>query len=374
LFLLRAASLVALGTSVALLLDYVRPDPSFCSLGSGCSAVRSSGLGYIPLGFGTLPVPMLGVLAFALLFAATHLRPLATRARVALPLSYAVALGALVFIALQVLIGHFCSLCMTVDVSALLVGLSGHMLRGAGFSEAEADSRSRLSLPFRSWVLLLSIVVGAPLFFPLLVRTSNVPGVIRGMYDDDSITVLEFFDFQCPHCQHLSPRLAELVAEESGFSLKYGYTPLPAHPESRVAARLSICAGEQGKEKEVVSRFFEKLDFSEAALSQMAREIVPDDEKFSACLASGRPDARIESDTKNIKAAGFEGLPTTYVGGIRILGSREDIEYRDAFRRVREGRDTTGLKPWVYWVGVLLLVAATLLMARGRENAGDALS
>lgn len=367
-FLLRTACLVALGTSVALLVDYVRPDPSFCSLGSGCSAVRSSGFGYIPLGFGELPVPMLGVLAFGLLFAATHIRDVTTRSRVVPALSYAVALGALVFIALQILIGHFCSLCMTVDVSALVAGLSGHMLRGARFSEAEKSAGSRLALPLRSWILLVLVAALAPLFYPLLVRTSEVPGVIRGMYEPGQITVLEFFDFQCPHCQHLSPRLAELVAEEPGFSLKYGYTPLPAQPESRVAARMAICAGEQGKEKEVVSRFFEKLEFSEAALSQMAREIVPDDEKFSACLASNRPDARIEADTASIKEAGFLGLPTTYVGGIRILGSQEDLQYRDAFRRVREGSDTTGLRPSVYFAGVLLLIVAIFLMAREREG------
>lgn len=339
-------------------------------MGSGCGAVRRSGLGYIPLGFGVLPVPMLGVLAFAFLFFATHIRSLATRARVAGPLAYVVALGAAVFILLQVLIGHFCSLCMIVDSSALLIGLSGFMLRGAGFQNSEADAQAARALPFRSWILLLLVAVGAPLLFPLLVRTSNVPGVIRGMYERDRITVLEFFDFQCPHCQHLSPRLARLVSEEGGLSLKYGYTPLPAHPESRLAARMAICAGEQGKEKEVVHRFFEKLDFTEAALSKMALEIVPDEKKFSACLASKRPDARIESDTQNLKAAGFEGLPTTYVGGIRILGSQEDIEYRDAFRRVRSGSDTKGLNPWVYLVGVLLLLVAIVLMARERESAG----
>jgi predicted DsbA family dithiol-disulfide isomerase len=224
-------------------------------------------------------------------------------------------------------------------------------------------------LRFRSWILLAVVAVGAPLFFPLLVRTSEVPGVIRGMYEPDQITVLEFFDFQCPHCQHLSPRLGELVAEEGGFTLKYGYTPLPAHPESRGAARRAICAAEQGKEKELVHRFFEVLDFSEAAVSKMTIEIVPDQERFLGCLASDRPDRRIESDTQNLKAAGFEGLPTTYVGGIRILGAEDDAVYQDAFRRVREGKDTSGLNPRIYWGGILLLLVAIVLMGRGRDGA-----
>lgn len=351
---------------------------------------------------------MLGVLAFSLLFASTHIRSLATRARVVIPLSYAIAVGAAGFIVLQAYIGHFCTLCMIVDVSALVIGLCCIMLRGAGFEMAvreevvqnashgallsegqrvkgvwrddsqvyaapnpvvRPDSRAALPLQFRSWILLLLVAVGAPLFFPLLVRTSNVPGVIRGMYEADRITVVEFFDFQCPHCQELSPRLAQLVAQESGFELKYGYTPLPANPQSRVAARMAICASEQGKEKEVVLRFFEALDFSEAALSKMAHDVVPDDGKFASCLATERPDMRIESDTQSLKAAGFEGLPTTYVGGIRILGSRGDMEYRDAFRRVRAGSDTSGLNPWVYFAGVLLLIVAIVLMGREPDSA-----
>lgn len=348
---------------------------------------------------------MLGVLSFGLLFVSTHIRSLGTRARVVIPLSYVIAAGAAVFIFLQVYIGHFCSLCMTVDVTALLIGLCGFMLRGAGFESAAREEGfhsvgrgSLLSegqrikgvwredsqvysapnpvarpsvgavfvLPVRSWILLLLVSLGAPLLFPLFVRTSEVPGVIRGMYERDHITVLEFFDFQCPHCQQLSPRLAQLVAQESGFQLKYGYTPLPANPSARVAATMAICAAEQGKEKEVVLRFFEVLEFSEAALTKMAREIVPDDAKFAACLASERPTQRIASDTHNLKSAGFEGLPTTYVGGIRILGSQEDSQYRDAFARVRAGSDTSGLNPWVYFAGVLLLVVAIVLM--GRES------
>ena len=309
---------------------------------------------------------MLGVLAFSLLFASTHIRSSVTRARVTGPISYAVFVGAALLIALQVALGHFCSLCMIVDTSALAIGLSAFCLRGRGWEKSAEELGASRSLPLRSWILLLLVAVGAPLFFPLLVRTSDVPGVIRGMYESDKITVLEFFDFKCPHCQHLSPRLADLVAEESGFHLKYGYTPLPASPESRVAARMAICAAEQGKEKEVVLRFFQVLDFSEAALLKNALEIVPDHKKFAACLQSQRPDTRIETDTQNLKAAGFEGLPTTYVGGIRILGSEEDMAYRDAFRRVRAGQDTSGLNPWVYFAGVLLLTVAIVLM--GRES------
>lgn len=355
---------------------------------------------------------MLGVLAFGLLFTSTFLRSPSTRSRVATPLGLSIAIGGAGLILMQAYIGHFCSLCMAVDTCALLIGAGTLMLRRGGWEKATIEEESSQGLsdplglmsegqrvkgvwrddsqiydapnplirpspspPFklqlRSWVLLAAVVVGAPVFYPLVVRTSEVPAVIRGMYASDRFTVLEFFDFQCPHCQHLSPRLARLVAEEPGFVLKYGYTPLPGHPGSRQAARIAICAGEQGKEKEVVRRFFEVLDFSPEATLEMAEQIVPDAPKLAACLDSKRPDERIASDTDNLKRAGFVGLPTTYVGGIRILGADEDLVYRDAMRRVREGSDTKGLNPKIYWVGVLLLLVAIVLMGRPTSEASS---
>ncbi len=389
---------------MALLLDYLRPDPSFCGLDSGCGAVRGSGFGYIPLGFGVLPVPMLGVLAFALLFGSTFIASIETRARVASPLGYTVAAGAGAFIALQAVLGQFCSLCMIVDTSALIIGLATFFLRGSGWEDAAEEEellapafggvqvsesqrikrvwrddsqvydapnplvRPALAPPFvlqlRAWVLLCCLCVGAPVLFPLLVRTSEVPSVITGMYEPGKITFVEFFDFQCPHCQHLSPRLAALVAQEEDVVIRYGYTPLPAHPESKEAARISICAAEQGKEKEVVHKFFETLDFFDGAPLKIAKQIVPDPQRLEECLASERPDERIQSDTQNLKRAGFLGLPTTYVGGIRILGADDDLKYLDALRRVRQGSDSKGLHPWVFWAAVLLVLVAVVLMGR----------
>src|SRR5689334_4080247 len=41
----RLAVLVALGVSTALLIDYLRPMPAFCDMGSGCEQIRASGRG-----------------------------------------------------------------------------------------------------------------------------------------------------------------------------------------------------------------------------------------------------------------------------------------------------------------------------------------
>src|SRR5690606_39102490 len=165
------------------------------------------------------------------------------------------AISALGLIVLQAAVGHFCSLCLTVDACGILAGICAYRLRGLGWEDALKEEESRsvvqdtLELssegqrvkgvwredsqvyaapnplvqrepkePFRlkksAWVALCLLALIAPAAYPKLVHQSEVPGVIRALYSRDHVTVLEFFDFQCPHCQDLSPRLKALVDEE----------------------------------------------------------------------------------------------------------------------------------------------------------------
>jgi len=57
---LRLALLLAIGMSVALLIDYLRPLPAFCDIGSGCDQVRRSTYSH-PLG---IPLPVFGIAGF----------------------------------------------------------------------------------------------------------------------------------------------------------------------------------------------------------------------------------------------------------------------------------------------------------------------
>lgn len=400
------ASLVALGTSVALLLDYVSPEPSFCGIDSGCGAVRASGFGYLPFfGLGILPVPALGVLAFGLLYSATLLRSFELRAKLAAPLALAIGSASLPLIALQAYIGQFCSLCLVVDCAGILCGVSAFALRSGGFERAfheeeptgtlldpqalmsegqrvkgvwRDDSqiydapnplvrpapKDPLRLKLSGWVSFGFLAVLAPLFFPSFVQTSEVPSAIRALYDPKQVTVVEFFDFQCPHCRDLSPRLKAIVAEEGSAEIRYGYTPLPGNPNSHDAARIAICAAEQGKEGEVTSAFFIAPDLAPEKALGLASQLVPDAKALEACLASKRPDARIEKDTAIIKEAGFVGLPTTYIGGVRVLGAEADVVYRDALVQAKSGGDRSGMTPWTYWFAVLALVGVVGLLTR----------
>lgn len=375
--LLRLFSLIAVGASVALFVEYTSAQSAFCSAGSGCSQLRVRSAQLLRgQGFASA-LPLLGFLGFNLLFWLSLFRSERVLRVVLRPLCAVAALGALGLIGLQAYLGSFCYLCMIVDCSALALGalalsigqsawdsalreemlLLGLERKTAPASQPEGRSFAGPAFGRNVWVGLFVLALLAPLLFPRLTQRDEVPAVIEELYLPEKLTVVEFFDFECPHCRELSPRLKR-IAEQQGAQLVYGFVPLPGHDGARYAAKLTICAQEQGAGDQVAAAFFQNEDFSSTTLREMAAGLVEDPTRLYQCVTSNRPDKRIESDTARLKAAGFEGLPTTYVGGIRLLGAMPDPVVSDAFRKVAEGKDRSGMTAGSYWLVVLLFAVA----------------
>lgn len=409
LFLFRVFSLVALGTSVALLIDYASPEPTFCATGSGCGAVRRSGLGYLPIpGLGFVPLPLFGVLAFGLLFSLSLLENPIWRRKACLPLALALGPAGLVLLGLQAWLGAFCAFCVVVDLSALALFACAISLRGDGWDRAAYEETSQLALvdparffseslsvrgvwtedsriytpptplvrpapadPFRlhksAWVILGTLAVLGPWLYPRFAQRGEAPPAIVALQEPGKINVVEFFDFECPHCRSLGPRLRELL-EPYGDRVHFvpRHVPLRGHPHAREAARVALCAGEQGREEDVSQAILAAEDLSKPALLELTARVGLDRARLEGCLASQRPDARLEEDLVRLEAAGFEGLPTTYVGDVRIVGALPDDVYVDALEKVAQGKDKSGLAPGFYWSLVGLVVVLTFAWGRKR--------
>src|SRR6266545_2360068 len=116
----RLALLVALGVSSALLIDYFRPLPAFCDIGSGCDRIRASGYGRV-LG---VPVALIGLLGFAVVMSVSLVQGERAR-RVARILAVAAGVtGVLLLIAQGLVLKVFCRLCVVVDISAMVAAVS----------------------------------------------------------------------------------------------------------------------------------------------------------------------------------------------------------------------------------------------------------
>lgn len=142
------------------------------------------------------------------------------------------------------------------------------------------------------------------------------------------LTLVEFFDYQCPFCaRHYARTLPPLVAEyvKTG-KLKYVVRDFPLesmHPLAFRAAEAAHCAGEQGKYWEMHQRLMDSQARLEPKnLSLHAQALGLDAQAFGVCLDSGKQAARIRRDIEEGEKVGVEGTPAFLLGFTDSSGSR----------------------------------------------------
>lgn len=75
----------------------------------------------------------------------------------------------------------------------------------------------------------------------LLIAGETVAGNPKG-----KVTVIEFFDYQCGHCKHMSPIVADLVKADPNVRVIYKEFPIFG-PSSDMASKAALAAAKQGK-------------------------------------------------------------------------------------------------------------------------------
>ena len=71
-------------------------------------------------------------------------------------------------------------------------------------------------------------------------QSSPVEGNPQG-----KVTIVEFFDYRCPHCRHVAPALDQLVNSNTSVRVVYKNFPVLGEP-SVLAARAAVAAQQQG--------------------------------------------------------------------------------------------------------------------------------
>jgi uncharacterized membrane protein/predicted DsbA family dithiol-disulfide isomerase len=347
LVVLRALALVALGASAALLSDYMADSPSFCGVASGCGAVRRSALSHVPLGESFVPLPAFGVAGFAALYASSLLSRRLTQ--VAAGVGGAVALY-LLYVQAFVL-GHWCWLCVTTDVAAVLAATASLSL---GRDTWEEDARSRLR-PW-AWWAFGALAVAAPLAWPQVRLAPPVPPAVLAYYRPGKLNVVEFADFQCPACR----RFADILKTELA---RYGdrvhfvrlNKPLASHTFARGAALAAVCAEAQERAEPMAEALFETEDLSKEGIERLASQRGLDLPRFRACVDSAATSARVERESSLLVPPELEGLPTTYIGGKRLIGVQSPEAVADALARAERGEGNVGVSGYVYGAIVALV-------------------
>lgn len=183
------------------------------------------------------------------------------------------------------------------------------------------------------------IVEGTPPLTPTSIAESD-SGVVTGNPQGD-VTIVEFFDYQCPVCRQVHPDVAALVAEDGGIRLVHKHWPIFGEG-SRHAAELALAARWQDRYDAVhdalmtLSGRLDRDTVREAAagagldLAQADADLAARNDEVAAVLAEAMREATL---------MGLRGTPGFLVGNYVVPGGLDRAGLEELVRGVRAGKD-----------------------------------
>ena len=145
---------------------------------------------------------------------------------------------------------------------------------------------------------------------------SPVGGNPRG-----SVTVVEFFDFRCPHCKHAAPDVKKLAQEDSDVRIVYKQFPVLG-PDSELAARAALAAHAQGKYLALHDAMLAANGpLTMPAILKLAGPAGVDVAKLQADIETPEIRATIERDRALATALGITGTPSFVIGTELVPGA-----------------------------------------------------
>jgi protein-disulfide isomerase len=132
------------------------------------------------------------------------------------------------------------------------------------------------------------------------------------------VTIVEWADFECPHCGLTAPILKQVVEKyPDQVQLVFKNYPLSAHEHSEAAARAAVAAFHQGKFWELNKLLFEnqKAGLDDQMISKLAREAGLDMKKFEVDRASEATADQVARDRKQADELHLDGTPLIYING-----------------------------------------------------------
>lgn len=137
---------------------------------------------------------------------------------------------------------------------------------------------------------------------------------------DAKVTVVEFSDFECPHCATAAD-VARKVKARYGTVVRFVFRhlPLPFHQNAGPAAQASLAAHAQGKFWQYHDLLFaNQKSLDRAGLERFAEQAGLDMARFRAALDGGTHAAAVDADKMLAEELCVNGTPSMFVNGDRV--------------------------------------------------------
>jgi protein-disulfide isomerase len=173
-----------------------------------------------------------------------------------------------------------------------------------------------------------------PLSRDAVLRDADIPALGNPKGD---ITIVEYFDYQCPYCREIAPELDRVVREDGQVRLVVKDWPILG-PPSDVAAKLVLATRYQGKyEQSHRALIAAKGRLTETAIRDTLKGVGVDLDKADADLAAHRDDidTLLKRNNDQAEAFGFQGTPAFIVGTFRVPGVIDAAMFKQAIADAR---------------------------------------
>lgn len=197
-------------------------------------------------------------------------------------------------------------------------------------SQAAKSRRNQQTL----WVIigLAAVAVIVLIAVGTLSRSAQKPetatvageGLARGKVlgeADAPVEVVDFSDFQCPHCRTFAVGAARQLVEEyvKTGKARLVYKHFIVIPNSELPASASECAREQGRFWQYHDYLFQRQEtdrpFTTDKLKRYAAALGLDTKAFNRCLDEGRYMDVVFREMNEGRQLGVRGTPTIFVNG-----------------------------------------------------------
>jgi protein-disulfide isomerase/uncharacterized membrane protein len=365
------ALLCLLGIAVAFELTrihvFVHTDPSYHSVCAMSEGVNCETVAISPYSvFAGLPVSVWGLVGYLVMGGLALWSVRKRRIHPTWPLglllmltTVAVAISAVLAFISATRINSFCLFCMgsyAINTGLLIVSIvAWRQTRARAWDLVLGDVKALVARPVVFAVLALVgiVTLGALMVFvPAYWKTpgwSDLPRLASGTDENGNhwigarnpkLTIVEFSDYECPHCRAAHKAMRVLAAKHpEQVRLVHRHLPLdmachpglgkPFHARACLFAEAAECAGVQGRFWEMNDALFsiqETVKTEDVDPVELAVRLGLNRSNFKRCLESHATAERIAADVRESMTQKLRGTPSFLVGERLFLGRIPEAE------------------------------------------------
>jgi protein-disulfide isomerase len=151
--------------------------------------------------------------------------------------------------------------------------------------------------------------------------------------DDAEYTLVEYGDYECPHCGRAYP-IVKLLQRNFGRRLRFAFRNFPLtqlHRQAESAAESAEFAGSKGKFWEMHDLLFEnQAQLGSALYKSLADALGLSAVELREALAAKKFQPRVRADFAGGVRSGVNGTPTFFINGQRYNGPWDFEDLRTA--------------------------------------------